>query len=127
MNHPKHCVNCKVTRDVVLHRQFSGNGAVTYLWICPVCNRKNPDNTRLFIPREEVEQMLSETEIEQLPTIMPRFTDRCARCGARDVELHHWAPRGIFGTIEAEGWPRDYLCKCCHDEWHLRVTPQLVK
>lgn len=121
----KFCVNCGVRRKAILHRQFSGNGAVTFLWMCSVCNRKNPDNTRLFIPKEEVEKHFKPEEIESFPTLMPAFCDRCAKCGARGVELHHWAPKGVFGDDEAEGWPKDYLCKACHDEWHLRVTPQL--
>jgi hypothetical protein len=51
---------------------------------------------------------------------------RCARCGRRGAEEHHWSPRAIFGKDEAETWPKDFLCKACHDEWHLKVTPQLV-
>lgn len=122
----KFCVNCKAERHAVLYRQFSGNGAVTFLWMCATCNRKNPDNTRLFIPKEEVEAKFRPDQIESFPTLMPPFHDRCVRCGARGTELHHWAPKGIFGADEAEQWPKDCLCKACHDEWHLRVTPQLT-
>lgn len=63
----------------------------------------------------------------ELPVLMPDFTDRCAVCGSRGAERHHWAPKAIFGTNECEQWPKDYLCKKCHDKWHKLVTPQLVK
>ena len=51
---------------------------------------------------------------------------RCARCGSRGAEEHHWAPQAIFGKDEANRWPKDFLCKPCHDEWHRLVTPELV-
>ena len=51
---------------------------------------------------------------------------RCAKCGVRGAEEHHWAPQAMFGKDEANRWPKDFLCKPCHDEWHLKVTPQLV-
>ena len=51
---------------------------------------------------------------------------RCAKCGARGAERHHWAPRAIFGQDAAETWPKDFLCLACHEEWHRLVTPQWV-
>ncbi len=42
----------------------------------------------------------------------------CEVCGfAGYVELHHWAPRGIFKD-EAEDWPMSMLCRPCHVRWH---------
>jgi hypothetical protein len=32
----------------------------------------------------------------------------------------------MFGKAEADQWPKDYLCKACHDQWHRMVTPKLV-
>lgn len=46
----------------------------------------------------------------------------CRVCGAFGTELHHWAPRAIFGPLEAEHWPTDYLCKECHEHWHQRMA-----
>jgi hypothetical protein len=44
----------------------------------------------------------------------------CARCGARGTQLHHWAPKELFG--DAEQWPQSYLCRIHHQEWHDKVT-----
>lgn len=44
----------------------------------------------------------------------------CARCKANGTQLHHWAPKALFE--DAETWPQDYLCKKCHDRWHLTLT-----
>lgn len=44
----------------------------------------------------------------------------CARCGAFGTEEHHWAPKELFE--DAEQWPKDYLCKTCHEHWHKVVT-----
>lgn len=51
----------------------------------------------------------------------------CARCGAYGTELHHWAPQHLFE--DSELWPQSYLCKLCHDKWHLIIQnhkPYLV-
>lgn len=45
-------------------------------------------------------------------------------CGRDDVELNHFAPRGIFGA-EADDWPTAFLCRQHHTEWGNRVTPSL--
>lgn len=42
----------------------------------------------------------------------------CERCGATSgTQKHHWAPRAIFG-LEAEQWPKSWLCPPCHSRWH---------
>jgi hypothetical protein len=121
------CLNCKVTRKLILHLQLFANGSENFLWVCPACNTRNPSRDRQFyIPSETVRQHLSAEQIEALPIITPDLYTRCARCGNRTTELHHWAPRAIFGNDECERWPKDYLCKDCHDQWHRQVTPQLV-
>lgn len=40
----------------------------------------------------------------------------CERCGALDVELHHWAPACAFEDSGA--WPVSWLCRRCHRLWH---------
>lgn len=43
----------------------------------------------------------------------------CERCGsAAGTQLHHWAPRAIFGAREADRWPTANLCPPCHSLWH---------
>jgi hypothetical protein len=55
---------------------------------------------------------------------LPLFRDHhgqgepCARCGALDTELHHFAPRALFGVEEADLWPTAWLCRGCHARWH---------
>jgi len=128
MNKHGTCKFCSAPIDAILYRKFSENGAESFYWSCPRCNRMNPfGSPQLWIPKEAVRAYLTEEEIELLPINMPNLCGRCTRCGARGAELHHWAPRAIFGNNECEQWPKDYLCKSCHDIWHQKVTPQLVK
>jgi hypothetical protein len=42
----------------------------------------------------------------------------CVRCGGFGTELHHFAPRALFGQEEADLWPTAWLCSGCHDYWH---------
>src|SRR5438132_776764 len=50
----------------------------------------------------------------------------CEVCGGLGAELHHWAPRAIFGA-EAEEWPTAYLCVRDHNRWHLRMLREAHK
>lgn len=70
---------------------------------------------------------MSKSEIEALPVIMPDASNRCVRCGKRESELHHWAPKEIFGKDEAETWPKDYLCVPCHILWHDTINSHRAK
>lgn len=121
------CNNCKVNRTFILHLYLFANGSENFMWVCASCNRRNPSGGDLFIAKDLVEQYMTPEQIKDLPVIANAPTSRCARCGSRNCELHHWAPKGIFGKDEAEQWPQDFLCKSCHDLWHMAVTPQLVK
>jgi len=120
-------LNCKVTREAVLYLRIIASGAETFVWRCTQCNRQNPFGTNQpFISKETIRKYLTEEEIAALPVIMPDATNRCVRCGGRTAEMHHWAPRKIFGDKECEQWPKDWLCTTCHKVWHKIVTPQLV-
>lgn len=56
------------------------------------------------------------------------FDDRgdlcCEKCGMPGAEVHHWAPRHLFGD-ECEKWPVGYFCQPCHSKWHQIVTPNM--
>ncbi len=41
-------------------------------------------------------------------------------CSNSDVEWHHFAPRGLFGDT-AEKWPKGWVCRKHHREWHERT------
>jgi len=49
----------------------------------------------------------------------------CELCGTAPAQLHHWAPRALFGYLEADQWPQSWLCQPCHSYWHRVVTPGL--
>lgn len=122
------CTNCKITVSAVLHLNIGTNGAESFTWVCQRCNKRNPfRGDDYFIAKEKVSAKLTKEQIEFLPRLMQPAYCRCVVCGSRNAELHHWAPRAIFGNDECEQWPKDYLCKEHHDQWHLKVTPQLVK
>jgi hypothetical protein len=48
----------------------------------------------------------------------------CEHCGGPGEHLHHWAPIAIFGRTDADRWPRAWLCRECHREWHRRIARQ---
>lgn len=119
------CSNCKTVMPLQLHVQLMHSGAHHFMWICSGCGR-HPGGVPLYVASEKVMAKLSVNQMESLPVLMPGLYNRCAVCGVREAELHHWAPTGIFGE-ESGKWPQDYLCKKHHDQWHKMVTPQLVK
>ena len=122
------CLNCNIQTEAVLYLCLNQGGAETFVFACCRCAKRNPFGSRqYYIPRVSVEAKLTPEQIAALPVIMPDATNRCVRCGERTAEMHHWAPRKIFGNKECEQWPKDWLCKTCHDAWHKIVTPQLVK
>lgn len=48
----------------------------------------------------------------------------CEVCKKPEAELHHFAPKHLFGK-EATKWPTAYLCRQCHQRWHDLVTPNM--
>jgi DNA-directed RNA polymerase subunit RPC12/RpoP len=60
---------------------------------------------------------------EELPVVADYRTEEhpCEVCGSTETELHHYAPRHIFGII-SERYARGYLCKTCHDNWHKEMA-----
>jgi len=119
------CQYCKKEVVATLHVQLFSNASRNYVWRCGDCSRPAPEiKSPLYIAKDKVEQHLTAEKIAALPVIMPTFYDRCAVCGDRAVEDHHWAPKAIFGE-EAERWPHDKLCKVHHDIWHMKVTPNI--
>jgi hypothetical protein len=120
------CSTCKQKTRFLLHMQLMQSGARHFLWVCQTCNTRNPGSGPYYISAELIIAHLSTNQIESLPVIMPDLSNRCAVCGKREAELHHWAPKALFGKDSGD-WPKDYLCKEHHNLWHLKVTPQLIK
>lgn len=50
---------------------------------------------------------------------LPESDQQCERCGAPEIECHHWAPQNTFE--DADSWPIGLLCRTCHHEWHARM------
>ena len=125
MSANRHCPQCqRLTRQEV-SRQVSANLAERFGWWCLECHRWTPSkNGGYWIAKETL--LAQGVDLALVRVVEVVKAPRCAKCGARGAELHHWAPRAMFGTEEADRWPTDHLCKTCHDEWHRLVTPQLV-
>jgi len=120
------CQRCaQVTRQEI-SCQVNANGSECFGWWCLVCEgwTERRDSTGYWIAKEELARI--GIDFTALRVVRQLDQPRCARCGARGAEEHHWAPQGIFGKQEADRWPKDFLCKVCHDEWHRMVTPELV-
>jgi hypothetical protein len=119
------CKGCGEMVEAPLWRKFTNSGSETFVRICPVCTKFAPFGGALWIAKDEVYRFFTKTQIEAMPVIMPECSSRCVVCGNRTAELHHWSPKAIFND-EAESWPKDYLCKPCHDKWHRMVTPNIT-
>lgn len=115
------CRSCKTEQKASLYLKPATNGAETFVWACNTCGTMAPFGGATFLSVEWVYCLLTVAQLRDLPVLMPQLTSRCARCGNRHAEQHHWAPKEIFKG-EANDWPTDYLCKKCHDEWHQKMN-----
>lgn len=128
MKKPGKCLRCDATTDWLLHRKLFNNASENFVWICSMCRVENPGRSHEhWIPKAKVLSVLTPEQADELPVLMSAFRDRCRVCFERGAELHHWAPRAIFGKEESELWPQDYLCRACHTRWHQLVTPGLIQ
>jgi hypothetical protein len=97
-----------------------GNGELQFWKRCNECGG-NVTGPGKWIPRAYFEN--KGYDVTQFPVIDDRTSSRppCRVCGARGSELHHWAPRALFGD-EADVWPTDFLCRRCHTRWHTAIA-----
>ena len=106
-----------------LMRNITANGTSQIFWYCPDC-KKHCTKQIKYIDHKKVTGW-NGTKIEDIPTLKDyRHSDtKCAvlGCNRLDVELHHFAPKHLFGEQIAELWPQAYLCKYHHDLWHNLV------
>lgn len=90
------------------------NGLIVAAQECSVCGHV----------RTAIGVKITQAAASSLPLKRDRTNEApiCVRCAASTgTELHHWAPVGIFGFDDAESWPKDYLCRECHTQWHARM------
>lgn len=101
--------SCPHSRDGLELVQIFANGSRHAYRGCVDCGRP-----------VEGGRWLPDVNIDELPVVLDERLSRppCIRCGAFGTELHHFAPRAIFGKDEAELWPTAWLCTGCHDFWH---------
>jgi len=125
MMRTRHCARCGHDTRQEISGRIVANDVEHFGWWCLECRWWTTSKTGgIWIDK----QKLIETGVDLtcVPVVERMGQPRCARCGARGAEEHHWAPRALFGKDQAERWPKDFLCKPCHDELHRLVTPQLV-
>lgn len=118
----KLCVRYNRTTSANLVRTIVTNGTSQVWW---KCEAGHPiDNPRKAIPHEKITAY--GITIESIPIDKSYNTVACEVCGKPGTEVHHFAPRHLFGD-ECEKWPQSNLCKSCHDKWHTIVTPNMSK
>lgn len=106
-----------------LWRDRTANGVKVRSW-CMRCQR-SPTPRRPFVPVRS----LAPEVVESLPEWPNEGGNDgpCAACGTVGPrEVHHWAPRHLFGDA-ADRWPTANLCGDCHRQWHDLVTPRMSK
>jgi hypothetical protein len=87
-------------------------GHVRFPWYCRQCGKL----TNVYEPKHD--HIIYTMVVDNAPET------QCEMCGKYGAELHHWAPRHLFGD-QANKWPTSYLCQSCHSIWHQAVTPDM--
>ena len=112
------CPKCGQITKQELVKRITTSGAEFYGRWCPVC--KWWANPGTWISKELLIQ--HGLDLANIRTAILDSSQRCSKCGLRGAELHHWAPKELFGANEAENWPKDYLCVSCHQTWHKTIN-----
>ena len=115
----RNCNKCARPRNVRLVRNIAGNGTSQVYWYCTF----HSGAAGQFIQHEKIKEQ--GIDIDRLP-IIENYSEyfQCAVCGKLGAELHHWAPKHLFGD-DAEAYPQSYLCHHHHMRWHDLVTPDM--
>jgi hypothetical protein len=101
--------------DVV--RLVTRSGAACYPWACAACGA---------ISTAYIWGALAAPLATYTVDRREQDPQHCAVCGTLGAEVHHWAPRHLFGD-EADDWPVALLCVKCHKRWHDLVTPDMSR
>lgn len=120
----KDCQRCHETVNAILVRNITMSGISQVYWWCLAGSHPIAKPATQWISHEKIKK--AKINIDDLPVIRSYLgSEVCARCGALNVELHHWAPRHLFD--DAWDWPTNYLCKEHHALWHKLVTPNMTE
>ena len=93
-------------------KMICASGQVKYPWYCRMCGRAS----NVYEPKHD--------HLVYAAVINDSTDNQCEKCGKMGAELHHWAPRHLFGD-QADRWPVSFLCQECHATWHQAVTPDM--
>ncbi len=87
---------------------------------CKLC-LKNVTASGQWIPKKQLAGFVD--DFEALPIFADYRSNNppCYICGAIGTEEHHFAPKELFPET-FEKWPKAYLCKLHHREWHNKIT-----
>ena len=133
----RYCGECSAEKSFLLVSKMNFRAGVMYFWQCETCENTGP---RLFSSGKYAgrglnpEGWVSHAAI-RVDDFIPLICDEtiphdafepCRVCNVRHNtnELHHWLPKAIAGLEMAEKWPKDFLCREHHIEWHQFMTPQ---
>jgi hypothetical protein len=119
------CTLCAEETSQVIGKTLTASRAEVFSWFCTECRKiQQSKHGGYYIPKDEIRSHVENKggSLGDIPVFDVKEAPRCERCGRRGAELHHWAPREIFGDEEAELWPKDFLCVTCHLDWHGKIN-----
>lgn len=98
---------------------IQANGVRKYVLKCPECRGSLGTPTKA-IAAEMIRRGYEPVVLRVNPPIQ---YNPCAYrdCPQPGIDMHHWAPRNVFGCWDCDNWPVSYLCKNHHKEWHNRM------
>ena len=124
----KRCQYCSADVVALLARSIKSDGSIGLFWQCQKCEHQLDDeySKGIWINHDLAREKLAgmNLTIEDIPIVRYSCGERCARCGSRGTQRHHWATQGLFD--DPDSWPTDYLCDSCHKQWHKVVNVQLI-
>lgn len=111
-NRAKADARCEHQHGTAVYARRLRSGELRLYTGCATCQA--PREGGRWLPHDAV------SNVDELEVAIDERYDNppCARCGAFGTELHHFAPRHLFGAAEADLWPTAWLCQPCHDHWH---------
>lgn len=118
------CKHCQHDTYQEIQRKICQDNHECIGWRCGVCQRwVDDDSGKKWISKGKL--ISQGIDPKTLPVGETCSFEPCARCGSLGAQIHHWAPKFLFGVDHAEDWPKDYLCDGCHREWHSIITPNM--
>lgn len=117
------CQRCKTETIQELSCAIKADQSKSFGWFCLTCKwwTEQKNGAGFWISKEAIEGF--GVSLDSIRVVEIHDQPRCAKCGKRGSQEHHWAPKHLFK--DADDWPKDYLCEECHTKWHDVVTPNM--